>query len=156
MTLYIAVFHPAEEKPGAYTVTFPDLRGCVTEGDTFAEAFAMAQETLEGYLDVLRTEGDPIPAPSDFEEVRAKALAEAEEDEETLAPDALFQAVPVLPPAEPPVRIRISLPPRVLASIDRHAKREGLTRSAFLSTAARHYINGLASADVTHGCKGAQ
>lgn len=96
---YIAVFHPAEESLGAYTVTFPDLPGCVTQGGTFSEAFVRAQEALEGYLDVVCEEGDPIPVPSDFEEVRAKALAEAEADGEPLAPDTLFQAVPVLRPA---------------------------------------------------------
>lgn len=142
---YIAVFHPAGERAGGYVVTFPDLPGCVTQGRTFAEAFAMAQEALEGYLDALRQDGDPLPAPSGFEAARAKAVAEAEEDGDPLHPEAIFQAVPALPEGEPPVRINISLAPHVLARIDRYAKSEGMTRSGFLSAAARHYINRVAS-----------
>ena len=38
---YVAVFHPAEEHPGGYVVTFPDLPGCVTQGEDFSRAFAM-------------------------------------------------------------------------------------------------------------------
>ncbi len=34
---YTAVFEPAEE--GGYVVTFPSLRGCITQGDTLAEAW---------------------------------------------------------------------------------------------------------------------
>lgn len=86
---YIAVFHPAEEKEGGYVVTFPDLPGCVTQGNTFAEAFAMAQEALEGFLDVLRQDGDPIPAPSGFDAARSKA----EKDGEPLPPDVILHAV---------------------------------------------------------------
>lgn len=144
---YIAVFHPAEERPGAYTVTFPDLPGCITQGDSFAEAFAMAQEALEGFLEVSRKDGDPIPEPSDFAKVKAMAEAEAAEDGEILPEGTLYQAVPVLPPEEPPVRVNISMSPRVLARIDRYAKVEGLTRSGFLATAARHYINEVAAVE---------
>lgn len=143
---YIAVFHPAEEKAGGYVVTFPDLPGCVTQGDTFAAAFAMAQEALEGFLDVLRQDGDTIPAPSDFKAARAKAEAEAQEDGEALHQAAILQAVPA-PPQGAPVRINVSLAPHVLARIDRVAKAEGLTRSGFLATAARHYIHQIASED---------
>lgn len=33
---YLAIFHP--EADGGYSVDFPDLPGCVTEGDTLSEA----------------------------------------------------------------------------------------------------------------------
>lgn len=32
--IYPAVFHPGEPDEGGYTVTFPDLPGCISEGDT--------------------------------------------------------------------------------------------------------------------------
>jgi len=137
---YIAVFHPAEEKHGGYVVTFPDLPGCVTQGNTFAEAFAMAQEALEGFLDVLAQDGDTLPAPSGFEAARAKA----EEDGERLHPDAIMQAVPA-PQQGSPVRVNVSLAPHVLARIDRIRKAEGMSRSGFLAAAARHYINEIAT-----------
>ena len=56
---YTAVFEPAEE--GGYVVTFPALRGCITQGDTLAEARAMASDALTGYLEALRELGRPIP-----------------------------------------------------------------------------------------------
>jgi predicted RNase H-like HicB family nuclease len=56
---FTAIFEPAEE--GGYTVHFPALPGCITEGDTLEEARAMAADALELYLEVLRQEGRPIP-----------------------------------------------------------------------------------------------
>lgn len=61
--IYPAVFHP--EEVGGYSVDFPDLLGCVTEGDTLAEAIRMAEDALGIYLYTLKEEGDEAPAPSD-------------------------------------------------------------------------------------------
>jgi predicted RNase H-like HicB family nuclease len=52
-------FEEAEE--GGYTVTVPDLPGCISEGDTFEEALDMIQDALRSYLVVAREYGDPIP-----------------------------------------------------------------------------------------------
>lgn len=60
---YPAVFHAAE---GGYWVEFPDLPGCVTEGDDAAEAVAEASCALEGYLCSLVDRGLKVPAPSDL------------------------------------------------------------------------------------------
>ncbi|GBF76707.1 pilus biosynthesis protein HicB [Paenibacillus sp. 598K] len=60
--VYPAVFEPNEN--GVLTVTFPDLPGCITEGDTPAEALAMAQEAMGLHLYGSEKDGDPIPAPS--------------------------------------------------------------------------------------------
>ena len=46
--IYPACFYPCEE--GGYTVTFPDLPGCVTEGDTLTEAVDMAIDAAAGWL----------------------------------------------------------------------------------------------------------
>lgn len=56
---YTAVFEPAEE--GGYTVHFPALVGCATEGDTFEEARERAAEALELYLESLKADGLPPP-----------------------------------------------------------------------------------------------
>ena len=52
-------FERAEE--GGYVVTVPELPGCVTEGDTFAEALEMVRDAMEGWLYVAARCGDPIP-----------------------------------------------------------------------------------------------
>lgn len=60
--MFPAVFEPGDKK--GFVVTFPDLPGCITEGDTIEEAFAMAQEALELHLYGLEVEGGQIPLPS--------------------------------------------------------------------------------------------
>lgn len=60
---YIAVFEPALE--GGYVVYVPALPGLVTQGETLEEAKAMAKDAIEGYLAVLKEDGDEIPVESD-------------------------------------------------------------------------------------------
>lgn len=50
---YIAVFETDIEK-GGYTVTIPELPGCISEGDTFEKALANIKEAAELYLEVMR------------------------------------------------------------------------------------------------------
>lgn len=45
---YPALFH---EEDGSYWVEFPDLEGCLTDGDTIEEAYKHAKEALGFYLD---------------------------------------------------------------------------------------------------------
>ncbi len=54
----------APEPEGGFTVTVPALPGCVTWGEDYDHALAMAQEAIEGYLDVLAELGKPIPEES--------------------------------------------------------------------------------------------
>jgi len=46
---------------GGYVVTCPALPGLVTEGDTLEEARAMAIYAIQGYLEGLKKDGEPIP-----------------------------------------------------------------------------------------------
>lgn len=48
----------------AYTVTFPDLPGCVTFGDTLDGAKRMAAEALSGYLASIFERNVRMPKPS--------------------------------------------------------------------------------------------
>ena len=56
---YTAIFDP--DPAGGYTVTVPALPGLVTEGDTFEEAKARAEEAIVGYLEALQKRGEEIP-----------------------------------------------------------------------------------------------
>jgi predicted RNase H-like HicB family nuclease len=68
--VYPAVFYPCEEKEGAYCVEIPDLPGCTTQGDSMANAIEMAIDAASGWvLDELE-DGNPVPKPSLFNEVR--------------------------------------------------------------------------------------
>ncbi|AQT84165.1 Antitoxin HicB [Paenibacillus larvae subsp. larvae] len=62
--IYPAVFTPGEPDEGGFTVTFPDLPGCITEGDDLEEALHMAKDALGGHLYLMEEDGDEIPRSS--------------------------------------------------------------------------------------------
>ena len=55
-----AVYFLRDREAGGYTAHIPAL-GIVTEGETRAEARAMARDAIEGRLAVLQELGEPIP-----------------------------------------------------------------------------------------------
>ncbi len=66
---YPACFYPCEETEGGYTVEVPDLPGCVSEGDTLADAILMATDAASCWvLDELE-DGKPIPPASPLETI---------------------------------------------------------------------------------------
>ena len=60
--IYPAIFH--KEEIGGYSVTFPDLPGCNTEGNDLTEALHMAQDALSLYLYSLKQDKEPLPQAS--------------------------------------------------------------------------------------------
>lgn len=61
--VYPALFSPWDTGDG-YTVEFPDLPGCVTEGATLAEAVEMAEDAASGWLLGELEDGNAIPPAS--------------------------------------------------------------------------------------------
>jgi predicted RNase H-like HicB family nuclease len=57
---YVFTIEYQPEDP-AYTVVFSDFAGIITSGDTLAEAFAHACESLDLHLESLQKLGLPIP-----------------------------------------------------------------------------------------------
>lgn len=47
--------------PDGYLVTCPALPGLVTQGDTLDEAYEMAQDAIQVYVESLIEDGEPIP-----------------------------------------------------------------------------------------------
>ncbi|MBF1129782.1 MAG: type II toxin-antitoxin system HicB family antitoxin [Dialister invisus] len=64
--LYPACFYPAKE--GGYTVVVPDLPGCVSEGDTLAEAIEMAVDAASGWILDEWEDGKTVPAPGNVKD----------------------------------------------------------------------------------------
>ena len=62
--IYPAVL--TEIKGEGYGVEFPDLKGCVDEGDTLFDAMKLAQDGLNDWLMFLEDTGKEIPASSDI------------------------------------------------------------------------------------------
>ena len=54
-----------------YTVLFVDFE-CATQGDTLAEAAAMAEETAVGWLAISVERGEVLPTPTPIENVPPK------------------------------------------------------------------------------------
>ena len=48
------------QSDGGYTVTVPSLPGCVSEGETKAEAIRNIKDAIEGYLVVARKHNLPM------------------------------------------------------------------------------------------------
>lgn len=70
--IYPAVFYQFSDGSGGYTVEFPDLPGCVTEGNDLEEAFEMAIDAASGWvLDELE-EGNEIPKASAYADVKPR------------------------------------------------------------------------------------
>lgn len=53
--------HIERADEGGFVAFFPALPGCHTQGETVEEVMKMARDALAGYLECLRTNGDPIP-----------------------------------------------------------------------------------------------
>jgi predicted RNase H-like HicB family nuclease len=69
--IFPALFEPCEE--GGYCITFPDLPGIVTEGNTIEEAYAMAKDALELHLWGMEDDNDPIPNPTPPNQIEVPA-----------------------------------------------------------------------------------
>lgn len=65
--IYPAVFHKSEE--GGYWVEFPDLPGCLTEGDTLEEALNMAGDALFVWFS---DETQEFPSPSEISKIKTE------------------------------------------------------------------------------------
>lgn len=65
--VYPAIFSPSED--GGFTVSFPDVSGCYTEGDTLAEAIEQAKDALCLMLYDLEEREEAIPVPTSINDV---------------------------------------------------------------------------------------
>lgn len=129
---YIAFIH--KDPDSAYGVSFPDMPGCFSAGDTIDEAVRNAVDALSGHVRMLEADGDKVPAPRDFDAIMADpALAEDREG-------AMTTIVSLVRDRGSSTRINVSLDLGLLEAIDAAARDRGQTRSAFLASAARREI----------------
>ena len=67
--IYPAVFY--KESDGRYSVIFPDLNDLATYGDSFSDAYSMAQEACGQYLFSELRGGNVLPVATPIEDVIA-------------------------------------------------------------------------------------
>jgi len=65
--IYPAIFSTNDD--GSYTITYPDLPGCISEGKTLANAMDMAQSALKQWIEYLTEAKQIIPVASDIANV---------------------------------------------------------------------------------------
>jgi predicted RNase H-like HicB family nuclease len=68
MSGYIALVH--KDVGTSYGVSFPDVPGCISAGDTFEEAVANGAQALAGHFALMKADGDPLPALRSFEQLK--------------------------------------------------------------------------------------
>lgn len=62
--MFPAIFDSSENENEAFTITFPDLPGCISQGEDMEEAMYMARDVLEGFLYSMEEDQETIPTPS--------------------------------------------------------------------------------------------
>ena len=54
----------SKQEGGGYLVEYPDIPGCISDGETIEDAITNGREALRDCLDVFRESGRTIPKPS--------------------------------------------------------------------------------------------
>jgi predicted RNase H-like HicB family nuclease len=67
--VYPAVFYTNDD--GSYTITYPDLPGCISEGKSLENAIFMAQSALSQWIGYLSDKKLEIPKASSLKDVEA-------------------------------------------------------------------------------------
>ncbi|MEZ4861431.1 MAG: type II toxin-antitoxin system HicB family antitoxin [Caldilineaceae bacterium] len=127
---YPVVIH--KEANSDYGVTVPDLPGCFTAGETVDDALVQAVEAIECHIEGLLLDHEPIPAQRSIEEHRRNPDYT----------DALWALVTIdlSKLSGKAKRINITLPERLVSTVDRYASAHGETRSGLIAQATMSYI----------------
>ena len=127
---YPIVIH--KDPDSDYSVTIPDLPGCFSAGSSIEEAIRMAQEAAECHIEGMLIDSEPIPTPSEIEvhkdqpDFKNGIWAVVEVDISKLSLKSK--------------RINITMPERLIKTVDQYAKKYGSSRSGLLSQAVTEYM----------------
>ena len=121
----------------AFSVVIPDCPGCNAMGETFDEAEANGIEALREWAADYEAETGGLPQARSIVEMRMDSSLSHDFTTETFV-----TSLPVYRDGGRPVRVNVSMESWLVAEIDEAARRRGLTRSAFLASAARDKIEG--------------
>lgn len=128
MTSYIGILDGSVDVWG---VRIPDCPGAYGAGKTADLAIANAAKGLATWAEATIKDGVSLPNSRSLEEIIANGEIEAGE---------AAVLIPLLLDAGRTVRANVTFDAGLLAAIDAAAKQRGLTRSAFLASAAREKI----------------
>jgi len=126
-TQYTAII---ERRAGEWRVRVPDVPGCCGTGSTEERAIEAASVALHAFCNLLVADGKPLPRARDNDTVMDEAM------DATGGEEVTGVTIRVMVGKPRPVEATITLDANLLATIDRVAKRQGITRSDFLAHAA--------------------
>ena len=66
----------AEDEGGGYLIEYPDIPGCITDGETIEETIANGRDALRSILLTMVEFGDPIPEPGTPRPLSGSAIAD--------------------------------------------------------------------------------
>jgi predicted RNase H-like HicB family nuclease len=69
--VYPALFHKNDDR--SYTITYPDLPGCISEGKSLENALLMAQSALTQWIEYLVDKKQDIPTASETGQIKIKS-----------------------------------------------------------------------------------
>ena len=115
-------------------VRIPDCPGAYGAGATPEAALTSAIGGLAAWAEAARKAGQPMPT--------ARPIAEIMASDDAPGADEAILLVPLLLDAGRSVRANVTFDAGLLEAIDAEAARRGITRSAFLASAAREKIEG--------------
>ena len=128
MKYFIALVH--KDSDSAFGISFPDLPSIFSAADAEDDLTANAIEALR-----LWAEDEALPDPSSYDALMAREEIRAE-----LAKGAFLARIPFIEDDTRVIRANVTFEKGMLDAIDAAAKERGLTRSAFLASAARKEI----------------
>ncbi|MDZ4842486.1 MAG: type II toxin-antitoxin system HicB family antitoxin [Hyphomicrobium aestuarii] len=131
MTRYTGVIDGSGDVWG---VIIPDVPGAHGGGSSLEAAVADATSALREVAAQMIADGEPLPEPREPDVVLNEALHDVG------GRQVCGVSIRLVLDKSRPVRANISLDAGLLEAIDHEAKRRGLTRSAFLASAAMDEI----------------
>jgi predicted RNase H-like HicB family nuclease len=132
MTHYVGILDGADDVWG---VRVPDLPGCHGGGASPEEAIADTTSAVREWAEARMAKHLPLPDARTVADLLQLGGIDSAGGESAVM-------IPVLIDSGRPVRANLSLDAGLLAAIDAEASRRGLTRSAFIASAAREKIEG--------------
>lgn len=132
MTYYVGILDGTGDVWG---VRIPDCPGAYGAGATAEAAIANAVAGLAAWANATLKDGERLPTPRSLAEIAVNS-------DDSPNPQAGEAAVliPLLLDSGRTVRANLTLDAGLLAAIDEEASLRGLTRSAFMASAAREKI----------------
>jgi predicted RNase H-like HicB family nuclease len=135
MSFYRAIAYqqPGDGPDDGWDVIFPDLPGCVSQGETALEAMRNAKEALSLHVEGMIAEGLKLPPQSELNEPDKEWVADIRMQNPV---HALLETI--IPGKN--VRVDITMDRALVERLDSAAAREGTTRSGYLAQAVREKL----------------